>query len=251
MSGHNKWSTIKHKKAATDAKRGKVFSRIAKELMIVARDGGGNPEKNISLRPLLQKARAANMPADNVDRAIKKGTGELEGETLEEMVYEGFAAGGVAILLAVLTDNKNRAASDIRHAFNKFDNSMAAQGSVSRLFHRKGQIIVAADAVAEDRLMEIVLEAGAEDMIVESDHFEVITDAHQFMDVLNALEGEGIPTEVAEITMIPEVTIPVDSKNHAASILKFIDFLEDLDDVQNVYSNCDISDEWIEELGEE
>ena len=189
MSGHSKWKTIQHKKGAADAKRGKIFSRLSKELMVAARSGGGNPEMNPTLRTIVQNARAANMPMDNIDRAIKKGTGELEGTTLEEIMYEGFAAGGVAMIVMVLTDNRNRAASGVRQVFSKHGSSFAQQGAVSRGFQRKGQVIVGADAVDEEKLMDVVLEAGADDMTKDDDQFEILTDPAAFSAVTDALEA--------------------------------------------------------------
>jgi YebC/PmpR family DNA-binding regulatory protein len=252
MSGHNKWSTIKHKKAATDAKRGKIFSKIAKEIMVAAREGGGDPAGNITLRSLIQKARSVNMPADNIDRAIKKGTGDLDGVVLEEMAYEGYANGGVAVLVEVLSDNRNRSSAEIKHVFSKHNGNLAGQGSVSRLFHRKGQIIINDTAVEEDKLMEVVLEAGAEDFSHEDGQFCIETDPAAFEDVLNALEKAGIEVEMSEVTKIPETTIPVTEKGPASSLLRFIEALEDLDDVGNVYANFDIDDGLMAEIeGEE
>ena len=248
MSGHNKWSTIKHKKAATDAKRGKIFSRIAKEIMVAAQQGGGDPEANITLRALIQKGRSVNMPNDNITRAIKKGTGDLDGAVFEEMVYEGYAPGGVGVVVYCLSDNRNRTAADIKHAFTKHGGNLSAQGSVSRIFERKGQITVPDAGIEEDDLMEIVLEAGAEDMTHEDGSFEIITDPNNFMTVVDALSAKGIETDVSEITMIPETTVEVEAQNKAASLIRFIDAIEALDDVQNVYSNFDISDEIMQEL---
>jgi YebC/PmpR family DNA-binding regulatory protein len=251
MSGHNKWSTIKHKKAATDAKRGKIFSKIARELMVAARQGGGDPDTNITLRTLVQKARSVNMPSDNVERAIKKGTGELEGDALEEMAYEGYAPGGVAVLVEVLSDNRNRSSSDIKHVFSKYNGNLASQGSVSRLFNRKGQIVVADNAVKEDKLLELILESGAEDMTHDDGQYEILTDPNVFSDVMDVLEKEGIPTDVSEVTMIPESSVPIADKGTASSLLKFIEALEDLDDVQNVHTNFDIDDELLAQLDQE
>ncbi|MBN1268820.1 MAG: YebC/PmpR family DNA-binding transcriptional regulator, partial [Kiritimatiellae bacterium] len=240
--------TIKHKKAATDAKRGKIFSKIGREIMVAARTGGGDPSANITLRALMQKAKSVNMPSDNVERAIKKGTGEAGGAALEEITYEGFAPGGVALVLQVLTDNRNRAAAEIRHIFTRHGANLSAQGSVTRNFHRKGQILVAADKTSEDKLLELVLDAGAEDMTREDDQFEILTDPAQFMDVVDALNKAGIAMETSEITFLPEAYVPVTDKAQAASLLKFIEALEDLDDVQNVYSNFDIADDLMKSL---
>lgn len=243
MSGHSKWKTIQHKKGAADAKRGKVFSRISKELMVVARQGGSNPELNPSLRTVIQKAKSVNMPADNIERAIKKGAGEIEGASYEEIVYEGYAGGGVALIVLALTDNRNRATAEIRHAFNKHGSSFATQGACSRGFERKGQIIVNATRADEDALLNIVLEAGAEDMQREEDQFEILTDPSVFADVTEALEAAGIPTLSAEVSLVPSVYVPVADKSVAASVLRFIADLEELDDVQNVFTNMDVSDE--------
>jgi YebC/PmpR family DNA-binding regulatory protein len=191
------------------------------------------------------------MPADNIDRAVKKGTGELEGAVLEEMMYEGYAPGGVGLIVQVLTDNKNRSAAEVRHAFTKFGASLSGQGSVARSFQRKGQILVSAGAVDEDRLMELVLEAGAEDMKLDEKLYEIITDPAQFMDVVDALNAAEIALEASEVTLIPDTLVPITDKSQASSVLRFIEALEDLDDVQNVYSNFDIPDELMTSLGED
>ena len=251
MSGHSKWKTIQHKKGAADAKRGKIFSKFSKELMIVARQGGSDPSSNAALRNCIQRARAQNMPADNIDRAIKKGAGELDGMVLEEVGYEGFASGGVSLVVKVLTDNKNRAAAEIRHVFAKHGCNFASQGSVSRGFKRKGQIFVDASAVDEDKLMGIVLDAGAEDMQKDDDQFEILTDPGTFEAVVAALEKEGIQRSAAEVTLVPDTYVPVADKSVARSVLKFIEDLEDNEDVQNVYSNIDVADAVLNELGKE
>lgn len=243
MSGHSKWATIKHKKGAADAKRGKVFSRISKELIVAAKTGGSNPDTNITLRSVIQKAKSVNMPSDNVERAIKKGAGELEGATFEEIVYEGYASGGVGLVVKVLTDNKNRAAAEVRHVFTKHGSSFAGQGSVSRGFERRGQIFVAAEAVEEDKLMEIVLEAGADDMTSDGGSYEVLTQPASFSAVMDALEKAGIPTEDSGISLVPLTLVPISDDSKAKSVMKFISDLEDNDDVQDVYSNMDVSDE--------
>lgn len=243
MSGHNKWSTIKHKKAAADAKRGKVFSKIAKEILIAARQGGGDPAANITLRSLVAKARSVNMPADNIDRAIKKGTGELESAQMDEIMYEGYAPGGIAIIVQVLTDNRNRSAAEVRHVFTKFNGSLAGQGSVSRSFNRKGVIEVNADGVEEDALLEMALEAGAEDMTNEGDYFEVVTGPSEYNDVLAKLESSDVPVQSSDLTLVPETYMPVTDLGQARSLINFVEALEDLDDVQNVYSNFDFPEE--------
>lgn len=219
--------------------------------MVAARQGGGDPDTNITLRTLVQKARSVNMPSDNVERAIKKGTGELEGDALEEMAYEGYAPGGVAVLVEVLSDNRNRSSSDIKHVFSKYNGNLASQGSVSRLFNRKGQIVVADNAVKEDKLLELILESGAEDMTHDDGQYEILTDPNVFSDVMDVLEKEGIPTDVSEVTMIPESSVPIADKGTASSLLKFIEALEDLDDVQNVHTNFDIDDELLAQLDQE
>lgn len=248
MSGHSKWKTIQHKKGAADAKRGKIFSKLSKELTIAARAGGGDPNMNANLRNIITKAKESNMPMDNVERAIKKGTGELEGGQLDEVTYEGFISGGVALVIKVLTDNKNRAASEIRHIFTKFGSNLAAQGAVARNFKRKGQILVEAAGVDEDKLMNIVLDAGAEDMQNDDGVFDIVTDPNGFQAVVDALAKAGIKTASAEITLIPDSYVPVTDKAQAANAFKFIEALEDNDDVQNVYSNLDVDDKLLKEL---
>ena len=243
MAGHSKWANIKHKKGKADAARGKVFSKIAKEIMVAASAGGGNVDDNIQLRALVQKAKGVSMPKDNIDRAIKKGTGELEGGKLEEGSYEGYAAGGIAIVVKVLTDNKNRSASEVRQAFKKAGANMAEQGAVSRMFQRKGQIFIDKDKTDEEALMELVLEAGAEDLKTDGDQFEVITDPNDFDVVSEAVTAAGIDMAVSEVTMIPDVVTEVSDVDKAQSIMRFVDALEELDDVQDVYTNFDISEE--------
>lgn len=242
MSGHSKWANIKHKKAAADARKGKIFSKLAREITISVRQNGADPAANLTLRALLQKARAANMPSDNIDRAIKKGTGELQGERYEEVMFEGFAPGGVALVVQALTDNRNRTVAEVRHVFTKYGGSLAGQGQVLRSFPRKGYIVVSRDAVAEDKLLELALEAGAEDMKTEGGRYEIITDPAQFSSVLEALNKAGIPQESAELTLLPENWVPVNDRDKAAALVKFLEELEDLDDVQNVYSNADIEE---------
>jgi len=243
MAGHSKWANIKHRKGKADAARGKVFSKIAKEIIVAAAAGGGNVDDNISLRALVQKAKGVSMPKDNIDRAIKKGTGELEGGQLTEGSYEGYAAGGIAVVVKVLTDNKNRSISEVRHAFTKAGANMADQGAVSRMFQRKGQIFIDKDQTDEEALMDLALEAGAEDLKTEGDQFEVITDPGDFDAVSDAITKAGIDMAVSEITMIPDMVTEVTEADQAKSIMRFIDALEELDDVQDVYSNFDISDD--------
>ncbi len=251
MSGHSKWATIKHKKGAADAKRGKVFSKIAKEIMVVARQGGGDPSANITLRTLIQKAKGVNMPNDNIDRAIKKGTGESGGAVFEEVVYEGYASGGVALIVYVLTDNRNRAAAEIRHIFKKHGSDFAAQGAVSRGFERKGQIIVDASSIEEDQLMDVALEAGADDMLHDGDQFEILTDPSVFNEVCDAVEAAGIEAINKEVTLLPTLPVPISDVGQARSVMKFVAALEDNDDVQNVYTSIDMSDEVLAAISEE
>ena len=250
MSGHSKWKTIQHKKGAADAKRGKVFSRLAKELMITSRDGGGDPDANPTLRTVIQNARAVNMPMDNITRAIKKGTGELDGGSMDEIIYEGYAAGGVGLVVKVVTDNKNRAAAEIRHIFTKNGSSFAQQGAVSRTFHRKGQILVGGENIDEDDLMEVALEAGADDLTSEDGQFEVLTDPAVFNDVVAALNDKGVEVDRAEISLVPETLIPIAEAAMARAVLRFVNDLEDNDDVQDVYANFDIDDELMKSLDE-
>lgn len=250
MSGHSKWKTIQHKKGAADAKRGKAFSRLSKELTVTARMGGGDPDNNPTLRTVIQNARAANMPMDNITRAIKKGTGELEGASLEEIMYEGYASGGVGLVVKVLTDNRNRAAAEIRHIFTKNNSSFAQQGAVSRTFHRKGQIFVDGAKMGEDDFMELVLEAGADDMTSEEGRYEVLTDPSSFNDVVTAIREKEIEPDTAELSLVPETLVPVNDESTAKAILKFMNDLEDNEDVQDVYANFDIGDELMAALNE-
>lgn len=248
MSGHSKWANIKHRKGKADAARGKMFSKLGKEIMVAASGGGGNPADNITLRALIQKAKGISMPKENIDRAVKKGTGELEGGQLTEGSYEGYAAGGICVVVKVLTDNKNRSASEVRFAFTKAGSELSAQGSVSRMFQRKGQIFIDKDKTDEDTLMDLVLEAGAEDLKTEGDQFEVITDPADFDVVSEALTTAGIEMAESEITLIPDLVVEVTDLKQAKSIVAFVEKLEELDDVQDVYTNFDISDEIAAEL---
>ena len=251
MAGHSKWANIKHRKGKADAARGKVFSKLAKEIMVAASAGGGNVDDNISLRALVQKAKGVSMPKDNIDRAIKKGTGELEGGQLEEGSYEGYAAGGIAVVVKVLTDNKNRSIAEVRHAFTKAGANMADQGAVSRMFQRKGQIFIDKDKTDEETLMELVLDAGAEDLKTDGEQFEVITDPVDFDAVSDAITKAGIDMAESELTLIPDLMVEVTDLAQAQSIMKFVDALEELDDVQDVYCNFDISDELAAQLDAE
>ena len=246
MSGHNKWSTIKHKKGAADAKRGKVFTKLIKEISVAAKLGGGDPMANPRLRTAIDKAKAENMPKDNIERAIKKGTGEMEGVTYEEIVYEGYGPGGVAVLVEVMTDNRNRTVSDVRSIFTKCNGNMGETGCVSWMFDKKG-LLVFNKSIDFDKLFETALEAGAEDVIEEDEQFEVITDQSAFIEVREALEKAAFVSESAEITMIPQTMIKLEGKP-AESMLKLMERLEDNDDVQNVYANFDISTEEMEKM---
>ncbi|MGD9819728.1 MAG: YebC/PmpR family DNA-binding transcriptional regulator [Desulfomonilaceae bacterium] len=242
MSGHNKWSTIKHKKGAADAKRGKIFSKIIKEITIAARMGGGDPEGNPRLRTVLNAARNANMPKDNIDRAIKRGTGEIAGVTYEEITYEGYGPGGVAVLVEALTDNKNRTVAEIRHIFDKYNGNLGESGCVSWIFEKKGIINVPAQGLTEDQVMELALESGAQDVTMEDDMFEITTDPAEFEAVRKAVEDKGWKIDEASITMVPQNSVKLEGKK-AEQMLKMMDVLDDHEDLQNVYANFDISDE--------
>lgn len=246
MSGHSHWATIKRAKGAADAKKGKIFSKLGKEITIVVKAKGGNPDNNPTLRTLIAKAKAAQMPNDNIDRAIKKGTGELESAALVDAVYEGIK-GGIAIVCTVLTDNKNRAAAEVSNVFKKNGTELAKQGSAARLFDRMGQVMIpAADGVTEDKVMEVALEAGAEDVIAEDGGFTVKCQCADYTAVVEAIKGAGIAIDEensAERTLIPNMTAPVSDVAVAKAINKFTDMLEDLEDVQDVYTNMETTDE--------
>jgi YebC/PmpR family DNA-binding regulatory protein len=246
MAGHSKWANIKHRKGAQDAKRGKIFTKFIKEITIAARLGGGDLEANSRLRLAVDKAKQSNMPKDNIDRAIKKGTGDLDGVTYEEGTFEGYGPGGVAVIVEFMTDNRTRTVADVRHAFNKYGGSLGVSGSVAFMFDRKGQIIFPADADF-DAIFEAALEAGAEDVKEEDSVIEVVTDPNEFEAVRNALDAKGFKFVSAEVTMIPQNMTPVEGK-HAESLMKMIEVLEDNDDVQNVYANFDISDDEMERI---
>lgn len=246
MSGHSKWSTIKHKKAAKDAKKGRLFTRLIKEITVAARMGSGDINANPRLRTAVAAAKAASMPNDNIERAIKKGTGELEGVSYEEVQYEGYGPGGAAILAQVLTDNKNRTVSEIRHLFSKHGGNLGESGCVAWMFDKKGLITVEKTQIDEERLLGIVLEAGAEDVREEEDIFEVVTQAEDFEKVKEKLESEKIPLANAQVTMVPKSTVTIDQKN-VEPLLKLTEELEDHDDVQNVSANFDIPSEYLEQ----
>jgi YebC/PmpR family DNA-binding regulatory protein len=239
MSGHSKWATIKHKKGALDAKRGKIFTRLIKEVTIAAKQGGGDPDGNPRLRGAIAAAKAENMPADNIKRAIQRGTGELEGVSYEEITYEGYGPGGVAVIVDVLTDNKNRAVSEVRHAFTKNGGNLGESNSVSWMFTKKGVIVVAKDAASEDKLTEIVLESGAEDLSDEGENWEILCDPKEFENVVAALKAAKITPEHAEVTMISSTYTKLEGTT-ANQMMRLLDTLEDLDDAQNVYSNFDM-----------
>ncbi len=247
MSGHSKWSTIKHKKGATDAKRGKLFTKLIKEITVAARMGGGDPESNPRLRHALTTARSQNMPKDTSERAVKKGTGELEGVDYEEIIYEGYGPGGVAILVECLTDNRNRTIAEVRHAFGKAGGNVGTDGCVAWMFDKKGLISVSQEDSDEETLMDIALDAGAEDIKEESEGFEIITEPSDFDAVKDAIDTAQIKYGLAEITMIPQNMTKVEGGD-AESMIKFMDVLDDLDDVQKFYTNADIPDEAFENM---
>jgi YebC/PmpR family DNA-binding regulatory protein len=243
MSGHSKWATTKRKKAAIDAKRGKIFTKITKEITVAARLGGGDPDGNPRLRTAVDKAKAVSMPQDNIKRAIQKGTGELPGVAYEEITYEGYGPNGVAIIVEVMTDNRNRTVSEVRHIMEKLGKGMGENGCVSWMFNKKGYIVVSRAKADEEKLMGIALDAGAEDMQPEDDNFVITTAPADFDKVKNALDDAGIATEVAEVTMVPQTYVTLDGQKEAAQMLRLMEALEDNDDVQNVYANFDIPDE--------
>ena len=247
MSGHSKWSTIKHKKAKEDAKKGKVFTKLIKEITIAARIGGGDPNGNPRLRSAVAAAKAANMPHDNVQKAIKKGTGELPGVTYEEAVFEGYGTGGIAILVSIMTDNRNRTVPEIRHMFSKHGGNMGEAGCVSWMFDKKGYIVVEGGKVDEEKLMSLIVEAGAEDMRRDGDNFEVITAPGDLENVKKTIEDGGITVALSEVTMLPQNYMELDDRS-AMQVLKLIEALEDNDDVQNVYSNLNVRDEVLENI---
>ncbi|MGM0905953.1 MAG: YebC/PmpR family DNA-binding transcriptional regulator [Pseudomonadota bacterium] len=247
MAGHSKWSNIKHRKAAQDAKRGKIFTKLIREITVSAREGGGDPETNPRLRAAIDKALSNNMKRDTIDTAVKRGSGDLEGDNLDELTYEGYGPNGVAVLLECMTDNRNRTVSDVRHAFSKFGGNLGTDGSVAYLFNKKGVISYPAE-VTEEQLMEPALEAGAEDLLTyEGSGTDVMTSPENFGSVKDALDEKGLEATNAEVTQVPDTRVDLDEES-ARTFLKLLDALEDLDDVQNVYHNADISDEIIERL---
>jgi YebC/PmpR family DNA-binding regulatory protein len=246
MSGHSKWSTIKRKKGALDAKRGKLFTKLIKELTIAAREGGGDPAANPRLRLAVDNAKAANMPADNIDRAIKKATGELEGVTISELTYEGYGPGGVALLVEVATDNNNRTVAEVRHLFSKHGGNMGESGSVAWMFEKKGVVSLPKQGESEDDILEIALNAGAEDMRTEDEYFEIQTEVESFEPVRRALIEKNLTLDNASLQWIAKNIINVAGEN-AETMMKLIESLEDCDDVQNVYSNADFDEEFIKQ----
>jgi YebC/PmpR family DNA-binding regulatory protein len=247
MSGHSKWAQIKRKKAKTDQHRGKVFSKLVREITTAAR-GGGDPKLNMRLKAAIEEAKAVNMPADTLKRAIQKGTGELPGETYEEIMYEGYAPGGVAVMVRVLTDNKNRTAPEIRHTFSKFGGNLGEVGSVGWMFERKGIIQVEATRVDEDELFALALDAGAADLRRMDSCFEITATPHDLEGIRRVLEGQGVPIQSAEVTYVPQSTVRLEGRE-AQQVLRLVEGLEELDDVQHVYANFDIPDEVLEAQG--
>ncbi len=250
MSGHSKWANIKHKKAKADAQKGKVFTKLGREIIVAARQGGGDPNGNFRLKLAVQAAKAANMPNDNIQRAIQKGAGGAEGANFEELTYEGYGPGGVAVMINIVTDNRNRTAGEIRHLFSKHGGNMGETGCVSWMFSSKGQIILDLSKVSlsEDELMLICLDAGAEDLKVADESVEVLTAPRDVETVRQALIDQGIEIDSAGISLIPENTVEVTDMDQAGKILKLMDVLEDHDDVQDVYANFDVPDEIMEQL---
>ena len=251
MSGHSKWATIKRKKGKADQERGKIFTRHIKEITIASREGGGDPDGNPRLRTAIAAAKAVNMPADNIKRAILKGTGQLPGVSYESATYEGYGPSGVALYLEVMTDNKNRVVSEIRHILTKYGGNLGANGCVAWIFDSRGVISIDADRVDEDTLMDVAMEAGADDIETESDSYTIITDPSKLDDVRTAIEEKGIPIASAEVTMVPQNTVKLTDEKEASSMLKMMDLLEENDDIQKVYANFDIDESVMEKLAEE
>jgi YebC/PmpR family DNA-binding regulatory protein len=247
MSGHSKWSTIKHQKGAKDAKRGKLFAKLIRAIEVAARSGGANPDGNATLADAIQKAKDNSVPNDTIDRAVKRGAGEVAGQQLDLVTYEGYAPGGVAVLVEALTDNRNRTAADIRHVFTRGGGSIADAGSVAYLFSRRGQLVVPGGGADEDRIMEVALEAGAEDVEAGEGGFTVTTAPGDLRTVRAAFDQAGIAYDAAEVTMVPSMSVPLE-RDAAVRVLRLLDALEDLDDVQDVYANFDISDEIMTEV---
>ena len=249
MAGHSKWANIKHRKGAQDAKRGKIFTKLIKELTIAARTGGGDPDANPRLRLAIEKARGQSMPKDNIERAIKKGTGELAGDALEEMSYEGYGPAGVAVLVECTSDNKNRTVASVRSTFSKKGGNLGENGSVSWMFERKGIAVVESDKISEEDLFDKAIEAGAEDVKNEGDVFLVTTGFEDFHNVISELEKMQVPLKSSELQMLPKNTVKIEDAEQAEKVLNLIEALEDDDDVQNVWANFDIDDEVMEKIG--
>jgi YebC/PmpR family DNA-binding regulatory protein len=250
MSGHSHWATIKHKKGAIDAKRGKLWSKLSRAIIIAARNGGGDPTMNLKLRYAIDKARQVSMPKDNIERAIKRGTGELEGQVFEELTYEGIGPGGVALLVDVLTDNRNRTNGEVRKVFERHGGKMGSAGSVAYLFERKGVFSVPADGLDEDTLMGVALDASADDLKRAGSTFEVTCDPHAFAHVQEALQKNGITPSVSEISQVPKVPVDVDAET-AGKVMRLLEAIDDHDDVQNVYSNMNLTEELVAQMGKE
>jgi len=248
MSGHSKWANIKRRKGAVDAQRGKVFTRLTKEIIVATRIGGPDPGANPRLRGCIAAAKSENMPKDKIDRAIKKGSGELEGENYEEIRYEGYGPGGVAVIVECMSDNRNRTVGEVRYAFSKAGGNLGESGCVGWMFDRKGSITVPADTIDEERLMEMAIEAGAEDVVEDEDQFQVLTDPDDFESVREALEKEGVKFNEAAVTMIPQNTVEVSEEKVARQLLRLLETLEENEDVQSVHANFDIPDEIMEAL---
>ena len=250
MSGHNKWSTIKHKKGKADAARGKIFTKIIKEITVAARLGGGDMDSNPRLRLAVDKAKASNMPKDNIERAIQKGTGELPGVVYEEVIYEGYGPEGVAVFIEAMTDNKNRTVAEMRYILSKAGGNLGENGSVAWMFDKKGLIVISKEGIGEDRLTEMAIEAGIDDIQDAGENFELFCDPAAFAEALKALEGQGVAIEDSQLTMLPKNSVSLD-ENGAKKVLKMMDMLEDNDDVQNVFANFDIDDAVMEKLAGE
>ena len=249
MSGHSKWANIKHKKGAADARRGKIFTRLIKEITVAARMGGGDPDGNPRLRSAIASARSENMPKDNIIRGIKKGTGELEGEVYDEILYEGYGPGGIAVLVECMTDNRNRTVAEVRHAFSKSNGNLGESGCVAYMFDKKGVIYVDKSTTNEEELMDLAIEAGGEDVEEDGDQFQVLTAPEDFDEVREELEKAGVVIAEASLTMIPQNTIEVTEEKQAKALIRLLQTLEENEDVQNVHANCDIDDAMMEELG--
>jgi len=249
MSGHSKWANIKHKKGAADARRGKIFTRLIKEITVAARMGGGDPDGNPRLRSAIASARSENMPKDNIIRGIKKGTGELEGEVYDEILYEGYGPGGIAVLVECMTDNRNRTVAEVRHAFSKSNGNLGESGCVAYMFDKKGVIYVDKSTTNEEELMDLAIEAGGEDVEEDGDQFQVLTAPEDFDEVREELEKAGVVIAEASLTMIPQNTIEVTEEKQAKALIRLLQTLEENEDVQNVHANCDIDDALMEELG--